>query len=338
MAYTQLPGWRTDDHASALGALRRSCGRLKGGWRRVCDEAGKVGANNAPAARAFFERWFIPHRVSSGGTFQGLFTGYFEAELHGSWKRTARYRVPLYRVPDDLVSVSLGRFRKALKGDAISGRIKGGKLVPYPTRAEILAGALRGKGLELLWVDDPVDAFFLHIQGSGRAVMSDGRVVRLGYGGRNGRPYFAIGRELIARQAIAKEKMSMQAIRAWLNAHPRESDAVMNLNESFIFFRILKGDGPIGAQGVALTPGRSLAVDTQYVPFGTPVWLDTTDPLNAQPLQRLVIAQDRGGAIKGAVRGDLFWGYGEAAARKAGAMKQPGRCFLLWPRTVDVPR
>ena len=338
MAYTQLPGWRTDDHASALGALRRSCGRLKGGWRRVCDEAGKVGANNAPAARAFFERWFSPHRVSSGGTFQGLFTGYFEAELHGSWKRTARYRVPLYRVPDDLVSVSLGRFRKALKGDAISGRIKGGKLVPYPTRAEILAGALRGKGLELLWVDDPVDAFFLHIQGSGRAVMSDGRVVRLGYGGRNGRPYFAIGRELIARQAIAKEKMSMQAIRAWLNAHPRESDAVMNLNESFIFFRILKGDGPIGAQGVALTPGRSLAVDTQYVPFGTPVWLDTTDPLNAQPLQRLVIAQDRGGAIKGAVRGDLFWGYGEAAARKAGAMKQPGRYFLLWPRTVDVAR
>jgi membrane-bound lytic murein transglycosylase A len=229
-------------------------------------------------------------------------------------------------------------FREDWKGQRLTGRQVDGRLVPYPTRSEIDAGALAGKGSELLWVDDAVDAFFLHVQGSGRVVMENGQLVRLGFAGRNGHPYVAIGRELISRGAIPRERMSMQAIRAWLKANPGEASEVMALNPSFIFFRIIDGEGPIGAEGVPLTPGRSLAVDPAFVPLGLPIWLDTTDPLKPeQPLRRLVVAQDTGSAIKGPVRGDLFWGFGETAAAKAGSMNQRGRYFLLLPRKAPAP-
>jgi membrane-bound lytic murein transglycosylase A len=232
-----------------------------------------------------------------------------------------------------LITADLGLFRKEWTGQMVIGRRVDGKFVPYPTRSEIDAGALAGKGYELLWVDDAVDAFFLHVQGSGRVVMEDGKVVRLGFAGRNGHSYVAIGRELIEQGAIPRERMSMQAIRAWLAAHPDQAGPVMASNPSFIFFRIIDGEGPIGAEGVPLTPGRSLAVDPEFVPLGLPIWLDTTDPLDPrQPLRRLVVAQDTGAAIKGPVRGDLFWGFGENAAARAGAMKQQGRYFLLLPK------
>jgi membrane-bound lytic murein transglycosylase A len=350
--FSDLPGWTTDTHADALTALERSCGRLQtmpenrtlgagertgtvAEWRALCAAAASA---EQDAARHFFETWFKPYLATDNGNSEGLFTGYYEAELRGAWTRKGRYRVPIYRPPDDLITVDLGLFRREWKGQRLTGRQVDGHLVPYPTRAEIDAGALAGKGLELLWVDDAVDAFFLHVQGSGRVVMENGDVVRLGFAGRNGHSYVAIGRELTRRGAIPRERMSMQAIRAWLKANPGQAAEVMALNPSFIFFRVIDGEGPIGAEGVPLTPGRSLAVDTTFVPLGLPIWLDTTDPLNPdKPLQRLVVAQDTGAAIKGPVRGDLFWGFGDTAAARAGAMKQHGRYFLLLPRKPPAP-
>jgi membrane-bound lytic murein transglycosylase A len=200
---------------------------------------------------------------------------------------------------------------------------------------QIDAGALSGRGLELLWIEDPVDAFFLHIQGSGQVEMTDGSRVRVGFAGRNGHAYYPIGAELIRRGEIPQEQMSMQAIRAWLVAHPEEAPGLMALNESYVFFRFVDGEGPIGAQGVPLLPGRSMAVDPAFVPYGVPLWLDTTNPIaGGTPLRRLVIAQDAGGAIKGPIRGDLFWGSGEAAGAGAGLMKQLGRWFLLLPKAA----
>ncbi len=350
-SFDRLPGWRDDTHGAALSALGRSCVRLRdlpadrplgpdgtggrvGHWWAPCAALAGVAAGDDAAARRFFETWFVPYLAADNGDAEGLFTGYFEAELRGAWRAAGRYRVPIYARPPDLVTADLGRFRPEWRRQNIAGRVIDGRLVPFQTRGEIQAGALAGRGLELLWVDDPVDAFFLHIQGSGRVVLEDGQVVRLGYAGRNGHAYVAIGRELVARGAIAAEALSMQSIRAWLRAHPGEGADLMARNPSFIFFRAVDGDGPVGTQGVVLTPGRSLAVDRRFVPLGMPVWLDTTDPLNpAAPLRRLVVAQDTGAAVKGPVRGDLFWGYGAAAAARAGRMKEVGRYYLLLPRT-----
>lgn len=209
-----------------------------------------------------------------------------------------------------------------------------GRGVTLPSRAQIEAGALAGRGLELLWLDDPIAAFFLHIQGSGQVEMRDGTRVRIGYAGKNGHAYMPIGAELIRRGEIAQEEMSMQAIRAWLIAHPQEGRKLMAMNPSFVFFRLVNGEGPIGAQGVPLLPGRSVAVDPSFVPYGVPLWMDTTDPLAGTPLRRLVVAQDTGAAIKGAVRGDLFWGSGEEAAAGAGLMRQPGQWFFLLPKAA----
>lgn len=324
--FRQLPDWPRDDHAEAMQAFRRSCSNITGkravgnggnggpfgtpgDWQRACKSAANVRGGDG-AARTFFEEWFVPYLVESAGSNNGLFTGYYEPILAGSWRRSDRYSVPLYRPPGDSV-------RK------------------LPTRAEIEAGALAGRGLELMWVDDPIGVFFLQIQGSGRVRMEDGRVVRVGFAGNNAQSYFPIGRELIRRGEIAPEQMSMQAIRDWLLAHPSEADGVMNMNPSYVFFRILDGEGPIGAHGVPLTPGRSLAVDPSFVPYGVPIWLETSDPVQGgAPLRRLVVAQDTGGAIKGPIRGDVFWGVGEDAELRAGLMKQPGRYFLLLPRTA----
>ena len=353
-SFDQLPGWDEDRHGEALTAFRRSCAAFDrapadkavapanvGGrvadWLEACRAAAGIASNKDQAARQFFEDRFRPYAVSDGGRDEGLFTGYFEPELHGNWRKDADYRWPLYGRPGDLVSVDLGRFRDSLKGQRVAGRLRGNRLVPFESRADIEQGALDGKDLELLWVDDPIDAFFLHIQGSGRVRMADGDVVRVGYAATNGHPYLAIGRELIARGVMRREDVSMQSIGAWLRANPEAASDVMWRNRSFVFFRLLTGDGPVGAQGVPLTPGRSLAVDRRFVPLGAPVWIDTTDPLEAErPLRRLLVAQDTGGAIKGVVRGDVFWGFGTQAAERAGRMRETGRVFLLLPRGLRV--
>ncbi len=358
VTFAALSGWVADEHAKALATFLKSCTRINrrpataplasklsktrqafgtaGDWQPACKAAAALGPQVSPVnARRFFENWFRAYAVSDRGQAEGLFTGYFEPLLRGSRQKSARFKYPLYKKPGDLVTVDLGKFKKDLAGQQIVGRISRNRLEPYADRAEIDRGALGNKNLELVWVDDPVDSFFLHIQGSGQVVLPDGRNLRVGYAGKNGHAYYAIGRELVNNGALTKENVSLQTIRAWLAANPGQADALMQKNRSYVFFRELKGDGPIGAQGVGLTPARSLAVDRRYIPLGAPIWLDTRNPLGPhQPIRRLVIAQDTGGAIKGVVRGDLFWGAGPRAREGAGKMKEPGRVYLLLPVSV----
>ena len=350
--WRDLPGWAADDLSAALPALLKSCGIiLKGAddqalglagtvadWRGPCADAAAAPAGDPAAARALIERDFVPFRASNHGQAEGLFTGYYEAELHGSLTRTDRFTVPLYRRPADLVSVDLGQFRPQLKGERIAGRVAGTKLVPYATRTEIEAGALANRGLELAWVDDATDAFFLGIQGSGRVILPDGQVLRVGYDGENGQPYVAIGR-VLAAEGTPADQITMPYLRQWIADHGAEGTALMDKNPSYIFFRELKGDGPIGAEGVALVPGRSAAVDRGFVPLGLPLWIDTSDPVEASGrLQRLFVAQDVGGAIRGPVRADLFFGYGADAANHAGLMKGRGSAWLLLPAGAAARR
>ena len=351
--YAHITDWQLDNHAQSFAAFLRSCGKISsqpanrqlgkdgfagriGNWQQVCRAATEFGREiSSDNARRFFESWFKAHRLTGNGHPDGLITGYYEPELRGSRQPSKKYYVALYRRPPDLVSANLGQFRNDWKGREVAGRVKNGRLIPYANRASITRGALKGQGLELLWVDNAIDAFFLHIQGSGRVVLDSGEVVRVGYAGRNGQPYFAIGRDLVKSGAISKENISLQTIRAWLERNPSRAAALMNKNKSYVFFRELKGlAGPIGAQGVALTSGRSLAVDSKYLPLGAPLWLDTSDPLTNRPIRRLMIAQDTGGAITGPVRGDFFWGAGERARAAAGRMKQSGQLYLLLPRSV----
>lgn len=357
-SYSNLVGWSQDDHGAAFRVFLKSCEKLVrqpserrlgkagmagtiGHWRPICGAARSLGPGlDAYNARGFFEKWFRPYRLFGGENPNGLFTGYYEPELRGSRNRTDRYSVPLYRRPPDLVTVDLGRFKSDMKGRQISGKVSKGVLKPFDTRATITKGSLAGRNLELIWVDNAIDAFFLQIQGSGRVVLENGQVVRVGYAARNGQPYFAIGRDLVKAGILTKKNVSLQSIRAWLVANPGQAEKLMNKNRSYIFFREIKNAGanagPIGAQGLPLTPMRSLAVDKKITPLGAPLWLETTDPLSPQiPLRRLVIAQDTGGAITGPVRGDLFWGSGAYAARAAGNMKQPGRLFILLPRSLS---
>jgi membrane-bound lytic murein transglycosylase A len=232
--------------------------------------------------------------------------------------------------------VDLGRFRPAWHGERIAGRVVEGQLVPYASRAEIDAGALDKFHLALLWIEDPVDLFFLQIQGSGRVHLPDGSTVRVQYDGQNGQPYVALGKLLVARGALTLDEVSMASIRAWIEAHPEEGKALMAENPSYVFFRELKGDGPLGSEGVVLTPGRSLAVDRDYLPLGVPVWLDAASG-GEVPVRRMTVAQDTGGAIRGPVRGDLFWGYGPDAEERAGKMRARGAYYLLLPRGVGGP-
>ncbi|KAA0580253.1 murein transglycosylase [Azospirillum sp. B21] len=353
LSFAELPGWRTDPVAQAIPALARSCARFRtqpadrpvgpngvagtiGDWQGPCAQLADLPPGD-DAARAFFEANFTPYAAGNNGTREGLFTGYYEPELEGSRRPDPAYPVPLHRQPPDLVMVDLGEFSDRWKGERTAGRVVNGRLKPYEDRAAIAAGALEGKGLELVWVKDPIGAFFLQIQGSGRIRLADGSEMRVGYAAQNGHKYVAIGKELIDRGALKREEVSLQTIRAWLLANPDQAAAVMNVNPSYVFFQPLTGDGPNGAQGVALTPGRSLAVDSKFMPYGAPVWLDAEDPLDGrQRLQRLLIAQDTGGAIRGPVRGDVFWGHGTEAEQKAGVMKSRGTYALLLPKSVKV--
>jgi membrane-bound lytic murein transglycosylase A len=328
--YSELQGWQDDDLAAVLPAWQITCDALRrrssesgpggtvAGWLEACRHLPPADSSRT-AIHRYFEAWFIPHAVSDSGVEQGLFTGYYEPELTGTRRRTEQYAIPLYRRPDDLVEID-------------------GETRPYYTRAEIDAGRLAGRGLELLWLADPVDAFFLHVQGSGRVRVEEEGIVRIGYAGNNGHPYTAIGRILVERGEMIKENTTLQTIRHWLHTHPDEATALMQMNARYIFFRELEGGGPVGTLGVALTPGRSLAVDAEYIPLGAPVWLDTTYPAGTpkagQPLRRLMVAQDTGAAIRGPVRGDVYWGSGETAARYAGPMRQQGRFFVLLPKAV----
>lgn len=356
--YADLPGWESDRQGEAMEALRRSCARIerladeapsdrlagpeaqgRGGhaadWRRACAAIAAVDHRNDAAVRAAIEQNFRPYRALGQGSPSGLFTGYYEPELKGSSRRHGPYTQPLYARPPDLIEVDLGRFSSEWQGRRLVGRLMGTRLEPYPDRAAIDGGVLDGKGLELTWVDSTIDAFFLQIQGSGRVVLEDGSLLRLGYAAGNGRAYVAIGRVLVEKGAMTLDQVSLQSIKAWLVTHPEEAPAILERNPSYVFFQVLDQEGPNGSEGIMLTPGRSLAIDRTFLPLGLPLWLDVADPLDpAGRIRRLVVAQDTGGAIKGPVRGDLFWGHGSEAEARAGRMRSEGGYWLLIPLAV----
>ena len=326
--FAALPGWNADHLAEAIPAFNNSCAAFArwpddkplGGdayaghaadWRPACAAAALVQPGDDTAAAKFLAAYFQPYLALDRGAETGLFTGYYETEVEGSRKPGGLYTVPLYRAPAAPVSF---------------------------TRAEIDAGALKGKGLELIWLKDPVDAFILQIQGSGLVKLTDGSLTRVGYAGNNGQDFVGVAKLMIQAGLIPKDQASMQSVRAWLKAHPAEAKGWMEKNPRFIFFRELDASGglppgPAGALGVTLTPTRSMAVDPGFLPLGIPVWLDTRSP-DGTPLQRLMLAQDVGSAIKGPVRGDLFWGTGEPALDFAGRMKSGGRYYVLLPKAV----
>ena len=349
-SFSDLPGWQSEDFKTFVPAFSKTCERVLkgpadkkfgaleesgsyGDWQSQCRALFALGENpSRETLKTFLETRFTPHQVLADKLPEGLFTGYYEASLKGSRTKGGPYQTPLYTRADDLVMVQLGEFRDDLKGRRIAGRVKDGKLTPYESREEIVAGNWPHNDKVLVWVDDPIDAFFVQIQGSGVVQLNDGGVMRIGYAGQNGHAYYAIGRELIKRGEIEKENVSLQSIRAWLEANPDQADEIMNTNESYVFFKELEGEGPLGGSGVALTAGRSLAVDRSLLSYGLPLWTDIEAPIEgAQHIQRLMIAQDTGGAIRGPVRGDVFWGYGEMAEKLAGPMKSKGQYWVLLP-------
>lgn len=315
-----LPGWSRDQPMAAWSAFRESCKRLerKPVWAGVCRDSQSVDPLNAQAIQNFFESRFVPYRVTnSDGSATGLITGYYEPILRGSRVRGGPYQTPLYQYP------------KYWKKHTHVG----------PTRAELMrSGDL--DGTELVWVDDPVEAAYLQIQGSGRVELTDGTTMRVAYAGTNNQPFKSFARRLIDRGEITPAQATLPGVRDWARRHPGEVEEMLNVNPRMVFFRELKGDealadtsGPVGALGVPLTSERSIAVDPDEIPLGAPVFLSTTQPLSNQPLQRLMVAQDTGSAVKGAVRADFYWGHGDAAGEAASRMKQRGEMWVLMPKT-----
>ncbi len=327
--YDKLPGWEQDNQQKALLAFKQSCvaimhldskkmfstllpsGGYVSAWQTICLAANKLTKNDDHTARQFFEYWFQPYRVANNFNPNGLFTGYYVPVIHARLKKNQRFQTPIYALPNTK---------------------------PYPDRAAITAGALENKARVLTWSDDPIDVFFAQIQGSARVRLSPKKNFLIGYAGNNGRPYTAIGKILIEKRAIEKKNISMQSIRAWLNEHPQELHTILNQDASYVFFQIQKNNQPLGSQGVPLTPQRSLAVDPRFIPLGAPVWLNSSSPTRLTPnmtFQQLLIAQDTGGAIKGIVRGDVFWGEGDDAAYTAGYMRNKGQYWVLLPRFIQ---
>lgn len=344
-SFDAVPGWQQDDLRDAWPAFLNSCSVLvkKKDWKEPCTIARDVDATDAKAVRMFFEAFFVPNQViNPDGSYTGLVTGYYEPFLRGARKRGGPYQTPLYRAPEDLLTIDLASVYPELKGMRLRGRLVGNKVMPYPTRGEMLQSNLL-TGKELLWVDDPIEAFFLQVQGSGRVQLADTKeTVRIAYADQNGRPYKSIGRYLVDKGEMTLEQASAQSIRTWYVAHPDRRDELLNANPSYVFFKEEKiadpSKGPKGALGVPLTPQRSIAVDAQLIPLGVPVFLSTTQPGSEIPLQRLMMAQDTGGAIRSPVRADFFWGFGGDAPEKAGKMKQRGAMWVLLPKLAAIQR
>jgi membrane-bound lytic murein transglycosylase A len=342
-SWSELPDWPRDALRPSLEAFSRGCAVLdkQPPWQAVCTGAQAL----QPAAgereiALFFEMNFDPYRVvNADDTDTGLVTGYYEPLLRGSRTRTARYRYPIYGVPKDLLTIDLSSVYPDLKHRRLRGRLEGSRVVPYLARGDIDQSPSPLEGTEIAWVDDPIELFFLHIQGSGQVQLPDGQRLRVGYADQNGQPFRSLGRVLIDSGEITLEHASMQGIKEWARRHPRRVRRFLDANPSYVFFRELPNDlpGPIGALGVPLTGERSIAVDARVVPLGAPVYLATTWPNAAEPLERLMVAQDTGGAIAGGVRADFFWGFGDAAGSLAGKMRQDGRMWVLLPKGYAPP-
>lgn len=349
-----LPNWQGDTVSAALAGLKRACAmRLQqpetepvgpgglGGtvadWKAGCSELARLDENDDAALRALLASAFKVYAVESRDGPGGTFTGYYETSLNGSLTPSETFSVPLYAAPGDLVELDRRAFGLPADVPSVVGRVSQRRLVPYDTRAQIERdAAFKSRADVLVWVDDPVDAHLLHIQGSGRVTFPDGTSRRIGYAGNNGRGFRGIGGILLTAGVLGPGQGSMPSVADWLRRNPEAARTYMEENPRFIFFRWIDGPGPIGAYGVPLDPGRSLAVDPRYIPYGAPLWLDVNDP-DGISLDRLVVALDTGSAIRGAVRGDYFWGAGEDAFMKAGRMKSTGRYYLFLPDSVTVP-
>jgi len=334
-----VAGWKNGEQAAAWPALLASCQalRFREAWRAVCARATELRSPTDDEARRFLEEQFVPWRLANpDGALDGLVTGYYEPVLRGSRTRLAPFVHPLYGPPDDLLTIDLSTINPELRGMRLRGRVEGKRVVPYYSRAEIARGTAPVAGKELLWVDDPIEAFFLQVQGSGRVQLGNGETLRLGYADQNGHPFQSIGRFLVDRGELKIGEASMQSIKTWAAANPQRVEDLLDQNPSFVFFRELPladpASGPIGGFGVPLLAGRSIAVDARYVPLGAPVFLVTTFPASPTPLTRLVLAQDTGGAIRNPVRADFFWGSGAEAGALAGRMRQQGRMWVLLPK------
>ena len=335
-----LPEWATLDLTPSWAALLQSCRVLKAKpqWQNICVGAEMVNKNDSEAQRMFYQDKLTPYQVfNTDGSEQGVITGYYEPLLKGSRFKGERFRYPLYAAPDDMLEIDLGDAYPQLKGQRLRGRLSGKRVVPYYKRAEIDAGTDGLKGRELFWVENAVELFFLQIQGSGRIELVDGRQIKVGYADQNGHPYVSIGKKLIEMGEMKLEDASMQGIKAWGEKNPQKLMALLELNPSYVFFRELPENisAPIGALGVPLTNEYSIAIDPRTIPLGAPVFLATTQPNSSTPLNRLMLAQDTGGAIRGQVRADFFWGFGEKAGMQAGRMKQQGRMWVLLPKGVE---
>ena len=335
IALAALPGFQADTFEGLATAIGQQCEmRLPpAGWREACAD---LAENGTDLRRWLSERFEATPQLDTVNP-QGLVTGYFEPLISASQARESAAQVPVLGSPPDLLTIDLSAVAPQLKGLRLRGRVEGRKVVPWPDRKDFTASA-DARAPVLAWADDPVDLFFVEIQGSGRVRLRDGNLLRIGYADQNGHPYRAIGKTLIERGALKREDVTAPAIKDWLKANPREAADVMNTNPSQVFFRELPAPpradlGPPGALGVALTPLRSIAVDRGEIPLGSLVWLDTTDPLTGTPIRRLMVAQDTGGAIRGRQRADIFWGFGKTAEQAAGSMKAPGRFWVLTPRT-----
>jgi membrane-bound lytic murein transglycosylase A len=339
--FADLPGWNGAPAAASVRAFVGSCrnGSNALAMKAACAEARALPAGDDDVARAFFERAFAAYAViAPDGAREGQVTGYYEPVLEGSRSRSARFTRPVFGLPDDLVVVDLASQYPELRGLRLRGRLNGRRLEPYYARGEIEARGTAFPAPVIAWVADPVELFFLQIQGSGQIQLESGERIRVGFAEHNGYPYRSLGRYLVERGEMALEQASMQNIKAWAAANPDRYQEALNQNPSYVFFRELPAaGGPLGAMGVPLQAGFSIAVDPMYVPLGAPVYLATTYPLSPEPLERSVVAQDAGGAIRGAVRADFFWGTGPEAGVLAGRMRQPGRFWLLWPRGEPLP-
>ncbi len=340
--WTQLIGWEADELLPAWNTFMQSCTTLKRqpNWQAVCTKASMLEQANEQTIRLFFESQLAPYQVfNSDGSDTGIITGYYEPLLQGSKKSTEKYRFPIYSPPDDLLVIDLGNALPDFKNLQLRGRLEGRKVVPFYSRAEIEKGIPTLKNRELLWVDDRVALFFLHIQGSGRIQLENGEIIKVGYADQNGHPYVSIGSLLVQRGELPLEKASMQGIKQWGVQNPEKLTELLHQNSRYVFFRLLPDSltGPLGSLGVPLTAGRSLAIDPRVIPQGAPVFLSTTWPNSDKLLNRLMVAQDTGSAIKGGVRADFFWGFGKEAENQAGKMKQNGKMWVLLPKDMTIP-
>lgn len=324
--WEHLQGFEDDDLKLAFNTFKKGCEKARSSLKSVCEKT-----SDYSDAKSFFTENFIPFKLySEDDTDTGLITGYYEPLLFGSRTKSDRYRYPIFKRPDDLITVDLGSIYPSLKSYRLKGRVVGNRLIPYQTREEIKSK----DNLEAIcYVDNKIDLFFLQIQGSGRVELDNGEIINVGYADQNGRAYFAIGRAMIDRGYIKREDISLQSIRAWLEANPSKQDEILNLNPSYVFFKE-SDKTATGSLGVELIEKRNLAVDRKFIPLGYPVFINTQNPETKEGINQLMVAADTGGAIKGEIRADFFWGYGKEAEKLAGLMKEEGRLYILIPKEM----